>query len=91
VEGLESVIAALRAAYPNGVSGDEYFALLYVLTGDMSDAGIDEAMSLVFDLEPVVVDNDVAKVLENPPDAQAVASARKALERVGWRPEWPSE
>ncbi len=87
MRGLETVVDALQAAFPHGVSGEQYLAVLYVLTGDMSDAGIDDAMAEAFGMEHVVVDNDVAAVLANPPTSRAVESARRALENVGWSPD----
>jgi hypothetical protein len=59
---LISTKSLIDAAFPNGVKGDEYRAVLKVLHPYLSDRNLADVVAPCCGFHPVVVSNDVGKV-----------------------------
>jgi hypothetical protein len=89
---LQRVVDWLHAGYPAGVPATDYYAVLALLTREMSDSEVlDAADSLALSL-PLPADTDpkaaisdaIRRVTDTPPSNGDVQRVRRHLEAVGW-------
>jgi len=83
---LQEVLDILRAAYPDGLPHQDYFAVLAVLGDDMSERNLAAVVAEFIEGEEVVVANDAAATASrNRPGSADVQRVRRRLASAGWR------
>lgn len=87
-EHLRPLFAILTAAFPSGVSGVDYRALIRVLADDMSERNLADVVSALTGIDRHVVANDAADIAAHrPPEPADVDRIRRILISAGWTPE----
>ncbi len=81
----------IQRAFPDGVKQEDYFPLLALLYGEMSDRNLAEVMAHSTGKDYSIVLNDVYAVGSTyAPDAKAIAKLKKHLLACGYA-EWLEE
>ncbi len=84
-EHLRSTHALLTRAYPDGVPGADYFAVLALLYEHLSDRNLAEVASLAFQRDRGIAYNDVLRcVSTDRPSPEALSRVRARLQSVGF-------
>jgi hypothetical protein len=87
-EHLKDDLSMLRRAFPDGVPGDDYMALLAVLQDDSSERNLAILVAELIGGEDVVVANDAAAATSiYKPRVEDVNRVRHLLLQHGWMPE----
>jgi hypothetical protein len=79
-EHLQSTYQMICRAYPDGIPRNEYFPLLAVLAEHMSEECLSDVIGFLPGFDPIVVTNDVAKVLST--DRPAFGDMERIKERL---------
>ena len=88
---LRSTYGMLRAAFPNGVSKDEYFPLLHYLYEGMSDRQLAQVVGLLIGQQDyLTILNDVYKVHSLDAELKANKAVYDRLVANGYQ-EWLAE
>ena len=80
---LSGAAHMLRSAYPGDMPETAYVAVLALLYEHFSDRNLAELMAAVTGKDAATVLNDVYACAGSKPEASAIATARRLLERHG--------
>ncbi|WP_168208488.1 DUF3349 domain-containing protein [Janthinobacterium tructae] len=80
---LSGAARMLHSAYPGGMPETAYAPVLALLYEHFSDRNLSELMAAVTGKDAAAVLNDIYACASSKPEASAIATARRLLERHG--------
>ncbi|MEN7547393.1 hypothetical protein AAG747_05720 [Rapidithrix thailandica] len=90
-ESLLSTSALLTESFPNGITQDEYKALIFILYEHMSDRNLSEVLSFFVDKDKIVISNDIPKHCTGQGlQLEMIKNVQENLNRHGFQ-EWIDE
>ena len=86
-EVLKSTYMMLYQVFPNGISEEDYWIVLYLLYDYMADENLAVVMSFFIDKPLAIIENDIYRVCQMQLDSELLDKIKSKLEQCGFE-EW---